>query len=142
MPFCGVGADEIGKHIAGDPFATFKNFEACIKSIMSENPDYTREQAAGTCGEIEKRSKAKKDLFKTVLENMKSEIDAVLSKFEDVEELKGGEGETIVDESMSDQEDLDLSGLLAFFRLTRESWDDLLDETRAILASRWTERRV
>lgn len=140
MPFCGVGADEIGRHIANDPFGGFPSFEACIKSIMKENPSYTRKQAAGTCAEIEKRSKAKaeeKDMFRTVLENMKREIDDVLTQFDDVEELKRGEGETIVDESMSDQEDL--SGLLAFFRLTRESWDGLLDETRIILASRWTE---
>lgn len=94
--------------VALDPFGGFPSFEACIKSIMKENPSYTRKQAAGTCAEIEKRSKAKKD-----------------------------DGETIVDESMSDQEDL--SGLLAFFRLTRESWDGLLDETRIILSSRWTE---
>jgi hypothetical protein len=132
MPFCGVGADEIGKHIAGDPFGGYKNFSECVE----KNSD--KEDPQAYCGAIKAKTE-KKDMFRAVLENMKSEIDAVLSKFEDVEELKGGEGETIVDESMSDQEDLDLSGLLAFFRLTRESWDGLLDETRIILASRWTE---
>jgi hypothetical protein len=130
MPFCGVGADEIGKHIAGDPFGGYKNFSECVeKNKDKDNPE-------AYCGSIKAKTE-KKDMFKAVLENMKSEIDAVLSKFEDVEELKGGEGETIVDETMSDADDL--SGLLAFFRLTPESWDGLLDETRAILSSRWTE---
>jgi hypothetical protein len=130
MPFCGVGADEIGKHIANDPFAGFKNHAECVaKNQDKDDPD-------AFCGFLKARTE-KKDIFKTVLENMRGEIDVVLSKFEDVEELKKDETETIQDESMSDQEDL--SGLLAFFRLTQESWDGLLDETRIILASRWTE---
>ncbi len=130
MPFCGVGADEIGRHIANDPFAGFKNFAECLE----KNKD--KDDPKAFCGAIKAKSE-KKDMFEIVLKNIKSEIDIVLSKFEDLEELKRDEGETIVDESMSDQEDL--SGLLSFFRLTPENWGTLLDETRIILRSRWTE---
>jgi len=170
MPYCGIGADEVKMIIAGDPFGKWETFEECVKEIMKENPDYTREQAEGTCGKIEKRSKEKKDMFKTVLENIRDEIDTVLSQFEDVEEdagtpktdaeramahfniskekwaamsaeekaakikelpnrgkrIKGDEGEDIVDENMSNEEDL--PGLLAFYTLTQENWDTLLDE--------------
>jgi hypothetical protein len=130
MPFCGVGADEIAQHIANDPFAGFKNFAECVK----KNQD--KDDPEAYCGSIKAKAE-KKDIFKTVLENIKGEIDVVLTKFDNVEELKRGEGETIIDESMSDE---DLSGLLAFYRITEANWDDFLHETQAILRSLWTER--
>ena len=131
MPFCGVGADEIAMHITGDPFGGYKNFGECVaKNQDKDNPE-------AYCGAIKAKTEEKKDMFKTVLENIKSEIDEVLSNFDELEELKKDEGETIVDEAMSDVDDL--SGLLAFYRLTQKSWDGLLDETRIILSSRWTE---
>ena len=183
MPLCGIGADEITKLVTGDPFGKWETFEECVKEIMRENPDYTREQAEGTCGKIEKRSKEKKDMFREVLENMKNEIDAVLSKFDDIEEdagtpkteaeramahfnvseekwaalseeekqeyisklpsrgegLKKDNGETIVDENMSTEEDL--PRLLAFYRITAENWDAFEDGFRIVLRSLWTERQ-
>ena len=57
MPLCGIGADEI--KIAVDPFAGYETFEECVQDIMRQNPDYTREQAEGTCAVIEQRSKEK-----------------------------------------------------------------------------------
>lgn len=181
MPLCGIGADEITKLVAGDPFGKWASMSACIKDIMKENPDYTKEQAAATCVSIEKKSKAKKDMFREVLENMKNEIDMVLSKFDDIEEdagapkteaeramthfniseekwsnlseeekqeyisklpprgegLKKDGGELIIDKTMSDE---DLSGLLSFYTLTEENWATLLDETRIVLRSLYTER--
>ncbi|MHA2068337.1 MAG: DUF2213 domain-containing protein, partial [Candidatus Thorarchaeota archaeon] len=59
FPQCGIGADELLMQIAGDPFAEYEDFEDCVEKIMAENPDYTREEAEGTCGEIESRSKEK-----------------------------------------------------------------------------------
>lgn len=137
MPFCGVGADEIAMHITGDPFAGHMTFKECVKSVMQENPGYNKEQASATCAKIEARSKAKKDIFKTVLENIKSEIDTILSKFDDAEELKKDEEETIVDEAMTDE---DLSGLLAFYTITEENWLTLEEGVRIALRSLWTER--
>jgi hypothetical protein len=164
MPFCGVGADEIAQHIANDPFAGFKNFaecvrknqdkenpeaycgsikaktkrDACIAGVMAANPGYTEKQADAICQE-EMGSFDARDLFRGVLENMRGEIDVVLSKFDDVEELKRDEEESIQDQLMS--EEIDLAGLLAFYRLTEKSWDGLLDETQIILRSLWTERK-
>ena len=164
MPFCGVGADEIGKHIAHDPFGEFKNHaecvaknqdkddpdaycaaikaktkrDTCIAGVMTANPEYTEKQADAICQEEMGPFKSKRDLFRDVLENMRGEIDAVLGKFADVEELKREDDDTIVDEAMSDE---DLSGLLAFYRITEANWDTLLHETQAIMRSLWTERK-
>jgi len=176
MPFCGVGADEIAKHIAGDPFAGYKNFAECVK----KNQD--KDDPEAYCGAIQAKVEKSKDMFREVLENMRNEIDEVLSKFDDVEEDAGtpkteaeramahfniseekwsemsaeekaakikalpprGEGlkrdgeESIIGKTMSDE---DLSGLLAFYTLTRENWDELLDETRIILRSLYAERK-
>lgn len=87
FPNCGIGADELVA--TGDPFAGYKTFEACIKDIMKENPDYTRKQAAGTCAKIEKRSKEKhkKDAeVKLSMEKVKdwrSLLKVVLSQFDE-----------------------------------------------------------
>ena len=92
FPNCGIGADELVA--AGDPFAGYETFEACIKDIMKENPDYTRKQAAGTCAVIEKRSKEKHKKDAEVKLSMekarkwKSELDEILSRFDDLVEEK------------------------------------------------------
>ena len=103
MPYCGLTADKVMEQLTGDPFAKWKTMTACIKEIMKENPKYTKEQAAATCAEIEKKSKAKKDVFTVTLENMLTEIGVALSKLNDTEELKKDEDETIVDETMSNE---------------------------------------
>lgn len=89
MPLCGIGADEI--KVAVDPFAGYETFEACIKDIMKQNPDYTREQAAGTCAVIEKRSKEKhkSDGDEDInMESLNSKLDTVLSILKPVEDEK------------------------------------------------------
>ena len=55
------------------------------------------------------------------------------------EGLKKDNGETIVDENMSTEEDL--PGLLAFYRITAENWDAFEDGFRIVLRSLWTERQ-
>jgi len=50
MPFCGVGADEIGKHIANDPFAGFKNHAECV----AKNQD--KDDAEAYCADIKRKS--------------------------------------------------------------------------------------
>ena len=100
FPNCGIGADELVA--TGDPFAGHSSFEACIKSIMKENPDYTREQAAGTCAEIEKRSKEKHKKDAGVKYNMekvselKSKVNEILSELDDLVE------ETVEEETAED----------------------------------------
>jgi hypothetical protein len=132
MPFCGVGADEITLQITGDPFAGYKNFAECVKKNKDkEDPD-------AYCGAIKAKAEKKKDMFRTVLENMKNEIDEVLSNFGEIEELKKVEDETIVDEAMSAD---DLAGLLAFYTITQENWEALEEDTRIVLRSHWTEKK-
>ena len=43
----------------GEPFSDYPNFEACVMDIMKKNPEYTREQAEGTCAKIEKQATGK-----------------------------------------------------------------------------------
>jgi len=65
MPNCGIGADQLiqPKEVEGDPFAGYEGMTECIEAMMKPKSEggqgYTREQAAGTCAEIEKKSKAK-----------------------------------------------------------------------------------
>ena len=183
MPYCGIGADEVKMRFAADPVGPYETFGECVAAIMKKNPDYTREQAEGTCGKMEKQTKEKKDMFKTVLENIRSEIDAVLLQLEAVEKdagtpkteaeramahfniskekweqmsaeekaakikelpkrgegLKRDEDETIVDENMSNEDDL--PGLLAFYTITAENWDALEEDTKIVLRSHWTEKQ-
>lgn len=52
MPFCGLGADEIVKNMANDPFAGFQSFNECVSKIMGENPDMSEESAIKICGSL------------------------------------------------------------------------------------------
>lgn len=118
MPFCGIGADDLRQHIAADPFGKWESMSECIEDIMKENPDYTKEQAAATCATIEKRSKAKKDAFKTALENMKSEIEVALAQF--VDEVKEDAGVPKTDPERA----------MAHFGISKEEWEKLSDEKK------------
>jgi len=134
MPFCGIGADEIKRQIAGDPFGKWQSMSECIKDIMEENPDYTEEQAAATCAVIEKRSKAKKDAFKTALENMKKEIEAALSHFESPEED--------VEEGLKEEDTpkSDAERAMAHFNISEEKWSTLSEEEKQGYIDKLPER--
>lgn len=86
MPYCGLGADEIGKSLANDPFGGFSSFSQCVSKIMRENPDYTEEQAKATCrklkSEYESNKKEDDALRKTLRELAQMMLD-------EMEELKG-----------------------------------------------------
>lgn len=43
----------------GEPFADYSSFEDCVTDIMNRNPEYSREQAEGTCAKIEKQATGK-----------------------------------------------------------------------------------
>lgn len=89
-PYCGLSADEIKRKIlVGDPFAGFKDFEACVAGIMKENPDYSREQAEATCGMLKKKYED------TVMEDhvlnkaMNTALHALLRVMDEIEEAQG-----------------------------------------------------
>lgn len=128
MPFCGIGADEITMRITGDPFAGYKNFAECVK----KNQD--KEDPKAYCGAIKAKVEAKKDVFKTALENMKSEIEAVLVQFEDSEEQLNEDEDKNIGDSMS------LAEVKDWFRLSDESWNDLEETERLYLKSLYREK--
>jgi len=131
FPNCGIGADELVA--AGDPFAGYETFEACIKDIMKENPDYTREQAAGTCAEIEKKSKAKhkKDAgVKYSMEkvtDLKSKVNEILSELDDLveEEYQGN----ATYETLSERAQM-------YFNISPDEWTRLSEEEKDDYISR------
>ena len=57
------------------PFGKYKDFEACIKDQM-KGGKYTREQAGGICGMIEKKHKAKHEMSETINE-LTEELDKI-----------------------------------------------------------------
>jgi len=126
MPYCGLGADKMMEQFAGDPFGKWKTMTACIKEIMKENPDYTKEQAAATCAEIEKKSKAKKDIFQEALEVMRDGIDAVLSKLDVIEDA--GKPKSEAERAM------------AHFKISKEKWEKMSKKEKAKKISELPER--
>jgi len=138
MPYCGIGADKMMSQFALDPFGKWKNMAACIKDIMKENPDYTKKQAAATCASIEKKSKTKKDAFVAFVENMRGKADEVLTQLSEIEELNSDGEKTIIEDTMSDEE---LAGIFEFYSFTQGNWDDLPDEIRVLLTTRYDESK-
>jgi len=131
FPNCGIGADELVA--TGDPFAGYETFEACIKDIMRENPDYTRKQAAGTCAVIEKRSKEKHKKDAEVRYSMekvtelKSKVNEILSELDDlVEEEYQGNVEFI---TLSRRAQM-------YFTISEKEWDGLSEEEKNDYISR------
>lgn len=134
MPFCGIGADEIKVRLTGDPFGGYETWEECIADIMKQNPDYTKKQAEGTCGLIEKRSKAKKDTIIEMLTNWRDSIEEVLNGFESEEQLKEDEAQEVGD-SMSLEEIKEWFG-----KLSDEAWADLEETQRQVLISLYNDK--
>ena len=128
MPFCGIGADEIKRQITGDPLGEYKNFAECVKKNQDkEDPD-------AYCGAIKAKAEAKKDAFKTALENMKSEIETALVQFEDSEEQLNDDEDKNIGDNMS------LAEVKDWFRLSDESWDNLEETERLYLKSIYSEK--
>ena len=53
--YCGLGADEITQMLAVDPFAGFKDFDACVAQMKKENPDLSDEGAKKICGSLKEK---------------------------------------------------------------------------------------
>lgn len=87
------------REVGLDPFGKWKTFEECVQDIMRQNPDYNREQAAGTCAVIEKRSKEKHksdvegNISMESLTEFNSKLDKILSILKPAEDIKDETGE-------------------------------------------------
>ena len=85
-PYCGLGADQINNALANDPFAGFKNFKECLKSVKKENPDLSDESATRICGKL-KAEHESKDMENTEMGKLVKELAKQL--LDELEEIKG-----------------------------------------------------
>ena len=90
MPYCGLGADEIMKNVANDPFAGYPSFSACKADMTKPKEEggqgYTEEQAEKVCGMLQAKHEKEK--------NKDSEMSKLARKFwetlmDEYEALKG-----------------------------------------------------
>lgn len=86
MPLCGIGADELGRRLTGDPFAGFEGFDGFVAKILEENSDLSRGDAEKICGEL--KSEHEDTCSEDTLLNAKvRELITVL--MDELEEVKG-----------------------------------------------------
>jgi len=106
---------------------------------MKQNPSYTREQAAGTCAKIEKRSKEKHKSDTEEELNMKLKEDAVekflelLDSFKELffEADEEVESDDLVEEEYQGNRELTLSQRAKMFHsISDEEWEALTDEEK------------
>ena len=83
-PYCGLGADEIGQRITGDPFGGFSDFGSCVDKIMKEQ-GVDKEAASKICGSL----KAKHEDSKVEEELLRNEFKTLIRELlEDIQEVK------------------------------------------------------
>jgi len=88
MPYCGLGADEMRKMIVGDPFAGHKNWGECVKTVMSENSDLSKEDAEAICGKL--KSEHEDRIMEDDLVKYASKIlNQVMGLHDEIQALKG-----------------------------------------------------
>jgi len=136
MPYCGIGADGVIREIAGDPVGKWKDFKTCVAAIMKENPDYTKEQAEGTCGKIEKQSK-EKDFkptddyslgMKKTIDEAKVYLRDVLGKLDAIEFLKD---DLVEEEYQGNASNITLSERAKkFHNISDDDWVALTEEEK------------
>ena len=85
MPYCGLGADELAKNLAGDPFAGFKNFNDCVRTIMEKNPKLSKESAIKICGKL--KAQHEDEISANTRQNLKALAAAIMDEC-DEEEIK------------------------------------------------------
>ncbi|MEM4246580.1 MAG: DUF2213 domain-containing protein, partial [Candidatus Bathyarchaeia archaeon] len=90
MPYCGLGADEITRHLTSDPFAGFENFDACVTHMTKPKGEggqgYSEETARKVCGMLQAKHEKKKKEDSELREAAKIVWKAML---EEIEALKG-----------------------------------------------------
>ena len=143
-----------------DPEAYCATIERKIKEARKKKNDALRDAVESMIGEL-RMVLSKFDVIEEDAGKPKTEAERAMAHFNISEEkwgemseeekkkkiaelpprgegLKRDEGETIVDENMSDE---DLSGLFEFYTLSQENWDMLEEDTRIVLKSLYAERQ-
>ena len=139
MPYCGIGADGVIREATGDPVGKWKDFKTCVAAIMKENPDYTKEQAEGTCGKIEAQSK-EKDFkptndhtlsMKQTVEEAKVYLRDVLGKLDAIEFLEPAEDDLVEEEYQGNASNTTLSERAKkFHNISDDDWLALTEEEK------------
>lgn len=148
FPECGIGADQFKSLVTGDPVGPYKTFGLCVVAIMKKNPSYTREQAEGTCGEIEKQTK-EKDFISTeenntnmsnALEDIRAELQIILDK---IPMLEQATDDLVEEEYQGNAENITESmRARAFFTIGDKEWDALSEEEKLDYISRLPPKKV
>lgn len=88
MPYCGLGADEIGRRVTGDPFAGFENWADCIAKIREENPDLSDEQVEDICGKLKSENEDNKEEKDTLRKSLREIAQMILDEMEEIKGMK------------------------------------------------------
>jgi hypothetical protein len=133
MPYCGIGSDSL-IYVTGDPVGPWETFGQCVAAIMKKNPDYTREQAEGTCGKIYKQTK-EKDFISTDDDNLSMSKQEAIDKFIEaldafkqlfVTEDEAGTDDLVEEEYQGNAESITESQrAMLFFNIPQDMWDAL-----------------
>ena len=86
MPFCGLGADEIGGRLTGAPFAGFANYATGVAEIKKKNPELTDEQVDAICSKLKSEyddNKMERDTMGKLAQKLAQAV------MDELEELKG-----------------------------------------------------
>jgi len=89
MPYCGLGADEVASNLTGDPFAGFKNWGDCVRSIMAKNPKMSKESAIKICGSL--KEKHEDTISMKVRGNIKAIASAIIGECDEEDRKRSPE---------------------------------------------------
>lgn len=88
MPYCGLGADEIGRRLTGDPFAGFSSFSDCQKKIKEKNPDLSDEQVNAICGKLKSENEDNKGEDEAMRKTLRELAQMILDEMEEIKGMK------------------------------------------------------
>jgi len=88
MPFCGLGADEIGSRVAGDPFAGFVNWADCVAKVKEKNPELSDEQAEAICGKLKSEYEDNKVEDDALRKSLREVAQMILDEMEEIKGMK------------------------------------------------------
>lgn len=92
-PYCGLGADEIRRQIASDPFAGFENFDACMAHMTKPKSEggqgYSEETARKVCGKLQAQHEDIDGEEKALDKAKKKAVNALLEILDAIEAAQG-----------------------------------------------------
>jgi hypothetical protein len=146
FPACGIGADAFKSLVTGDPVGHWETFGECVAAIMKKNPDYTKEQAEGTCGKIEAKSKDFKSTeednsnMSNALEEVRTKLQAVLDQ---IPSLEPAQDDLVEEEYQGNAENMTESTRAQMhFTISKEDWEALSEDEKNDYISRLPPKKT